>query len=294
MRATVIQGNFLPARIFQRRPDLAQAITPSRIGITSLPGKPLPPPLQAGLSQALGYDFSDVRVHVGPQAEAVGALAFTMGTDIYFAPGQYQPDTARGLQILGHELVHVIQQRSGRVRPPTGTSGIAVVIDQTLESEADRLGHQAATSVQMKTVRPPSATHRPSTGALAIQPLRAFNVAGAMGIVAATENQLVDWVATKLPDADKTNIRRCVQFFMAHDGKLKGGGTKLKVEGRSVFHDSAGIYGNKDGCTLFFTVSPGVNTQKGDVNYHGMIVAIGRHSSNTDYKIHWKDPSWPY
>ena len=95
------------------------------------------------MEAAFGADFSTVRVHVGPQAERIGAIAFTLGSDIYFAPGRFQPDTAPGRQLLGHELAHVLQQRQGRVRNPTG-AGVAVVHDRALEAEADRMGHRAA------------------------------------------------------------------------------------------------------------------------------------------------------
>jgi hypothetical protein len=44
--------------------------------------------------------------------------------------------------LLAHELVHVVQQRAGRVSNPFG-GGVAVVQDQALEAEADRLGRQA-------------------------------------------------------------------------------------------------------------------------------------------------------
>jgi hypothetical protein len=42
------------------------------------------------MEAALGANFSDVRVHVGPEASAIGALAFTWGADLHFAPGQYK------------------------------------------------------------------------------------------------------------------------------------------------------------------------------------------------------------
>jgi hypothetical protein len=38
------------------------------------------------MEAALGANFADVRVYVGPQAERIGAIAFTVGSDIYFAP----------------------------------------------------------------------------------------------------------------------------------------------------------------------------------------------------------------
>jgi hypothetical protein len=90
--------------------------------------------------------FADVRVHVGHEAPSIGALAFTHGTDLYFAPGQYNPQSTPGQQLLGHELTHVLQQRAGRVRNPLGV-GIAVVQDPALEAEAERMGLRAASAV---------------------------------------------------------------------------------------------------------------------------------------------------
>jgi hypothetical protein len=95
------------------------------------------------MERAFAADFSEVRVHVGPQAAAIGALAFTAGTDIFFAQGRYQPQTTEGLRLLGHELAHVVQQKQGRVRNPLG-HGTAIVRDQVLEAEADRMGTRLA------------------------------------------------------------------------------------------------------------------------------------------------------
>jgi hypothetical protein len=106
-------------------------------------GKPLPESLQQKMESFFGASFADVRVHVGPEAPSIGALAFTLGSNIYFAPGQYDPASPRGQQLLGHELTHVVQQRQGRVRNPFG-AGIAVVQDPGLEAEADRMGQRAA------------------------------------------------------------------------------------------------------------------------------------------------------
>jgi hypothetical protein len=111
---------------------------------TAGPGRPLPDEVRAQMESALGADFSAVRVHVGPQAESIGALAFTTGTDIYFAPGRFQPDTAEGRRLLGHELAHVVQQRQGRVRG--GAGAVTVVQDAALEAEADRAGVRAASA----------------------------------------------------------------------------------------------------------------------------------------------------
>ncbi|HSK39636.1 MAG TPA: DUF4157 domain-containing protein, partial [Arenibaculum sp.] len=133
-----------------------------------VPGKPLPAVVQQKMEAAFGVNFSDVRIHVGPQAAAIGALAFTHGSDIHFAPGQYDPSTPRGQQLLGHELTHVVQQRSGRVRNPF-PSGTAVVHDHLLEAEADRMGQRIAFSSPLPQPRTPAGAgatiHHPATAA---------------------------------------------------------------------------------------------------------------------------------
>jgi hypothetical protein len=115
-------------------------------GLTQVGGQPLPPEVRQKMESFFGASFADVRVHVGPHASAIGALAFTQGAHIHFAPGQYNPSSPQGQQILGHELTHVVQQRAGRVRNPFG-SGVAVVQDVGLEAEAERLGRRAAGGV---------------------------------------------------------------------------------------------------------------------------------------------------
>jgi len=124
------------------------------------PGSALPDRLRVQMETALGSDFSAVRVHVGPQAARIGALAFTSGNDVYFTPGRYQPDTPTGRHIIGHELAHVVQQRQGRVRNPFG-SGVAVVQDRALEAEAER------TAATFLSTGPARTAHGPAT----IQPM---------------------------------------------------------------------------------------------------------------------------
>jgi hypothetical protein len=56
-------------------------------------GQPLPGPIQQKMESFFNTSFADVRVHVGHEAASIGALAFTHGTDLYFAPGQYNPQS---------------------------------------------------------------------------------------------------------------------------------------------------------------------------------------------------------
>ena len=62
---------------------------------------------------SFGYDFSDVRVHTGATADdaarRLGAEAFTLGNDIAFAQGRFDPTWSVGTHLLAHELAHVVQ-----------------------------------------------------------------------------------------------------------------------------------------------------------------------------------------
>jgi hypothetical protein len=64
---------------------------------------------------AFGHDFSQVKVFTGADAhdsaQSISAKAYTQGTNIVFAKGEYQPDTQQGKKLLAHELTHVVQQR---------------------------------------------------------------------------------------------------------------------------------------------------------------------------------------
>lgn len=61
-----------------------------------------------------GYDFGDVRVHTDSaaagSARAMSARGYTVGNNIVFAAGQYQPRTETGKRLVAHELAHVVQQ----------------------------------------------------------------------------------------------------------------------------------------------------------------------------------------
>lgn len=105
----------------------------------------IPDAVKQRMEDSFGTDFSSVRVHPeSSKAPEVGALAYTQGTDIHFAPGQFKPDTAAGRELLGHELTHVVQQFDGRVQPTTEISGMPVNDNEALEREADAMGAKAA------------------------------------------------------------------------------------------------------------------------------------------------------
>lgn len=78
-------------------------------------GQPLPPDLQQRFAESLGGDLSGVRIHTSAAsaeaAEAISARAYTLGQDIHFRPGQYDPLTPAGQRLLAHEVAHTAQQR---------------------------------------------------------------------------------------------------------------------------------------------------------------------------------------
>jgi hypothetical protein len=62
------------------------------------------------MESRFGYDFSRVRVHADSRATAIDARAYTAGTHVVFANGEFAPSTTDGRRLLAHELTHVVQQ----------------------------------------------------------------------------------------------------------------------------------------------------------------------------------------
>ncbi|WP_287049462.1 DUF4157 domain-containing protein [Culturomica sp.] len=137
----LMQGKFVSQmqdedELMQGKFETAQRQAENRTGI--------PDAVKQRMEDSFGTDFSSVRVHPdSSKAPEVGALAYTQGTDIHFAPGQFKPDTTAGQELLGHELTHVVQQAEGRVQPTTEIGGMPVNDNEALEHEADVRGAQA-------------------------------------------------------------------------------------------------------------------------------------------------------
>jgi len=116
-------------------------------------GQPLEPETRALLEPRFGHDFSKVRVHTGADAarsaRAVDALAYTIGTDIVFDHGRYQPRHREGQKLLAHELTHVVQQSKAAISTTSNP--------RQVESEAEQWSRDVAGI--------PEATRQPITGA---------------------------------------------------------------------------------------------------------------------------------
>lgn len=107
---------------------------------TGMPGR-----LRAKMESALAADFSEVRIRkASKRALELRARAFTQGNEIHMAPGHWAPETAQGQELLGHELGHVLQQRSGRVTATAQFVAMGLNDDPALEREAAALGARVA------------------------------------------------------------------------------------------------------------------------------------------------------
>jgi hypothetical protein len=105
----------------------------------------LPKELRLQMEDSLGHDFSTVQiVRDSQEALASGAEAFAAGDTLHFAPGFYNPASAEGRALIGHELAHIVQQREGRVQASSEVNGMPLNDDHGLESEAASLGAKAA------------------------------------------------------------------------------------------------------------------------------------------------------
>jgi len=83
-------------------------------------GQALDTHLQAKMGQAMGADFSGVKVHTDSQAdqlnESIQAKAFTTGHDVFFRQGAYDPSSHSGQELIAHELAHVVQQNGNNIQ----------------------------------------------------------------------------------------------------------------------------------------------------------------------------------
>jgi hypothetical protein len=126
-------------------PEVMSAIKQARGG-----GKPLERPLQEQIGASLGHDFSEVRVHTGAEADdlnrQLSARAFTIGSDIFFTRGAYDPDSISGRELIAHELIHVVQQRCA--------SGSDVMSGTTVSPAGDALEQEAQELASLVTAQP--------------------------------------------------------------------------------------------------------------------------------------------
>jgi hypothetical protein len=103
----------------------AAEVPPIVQSVLSSPGQSLDASSRNFFEAGFGHDFGQVRVHTdvraAESAQAVNALAYTVGRNVVFGAGQYAPGTRSGQQLLAHELTHVMQQTGGAAQVAQGS-----------------------------------------------------------------------------------------------------------------------------------------------------------------------------
>jgi len=120
-------------------------------------GQPMEDGVQGEMSQAMGRDLGDVRVHEDAEADRlsrqVDARAFTVGKDVFFRRGEYTPHSSEGKELLAHELTHVVDQSEGRVED-SGSGTTVHAPDDAHEQKADAVAKRVASPQPAAGVQP--------------------------------------------------------------------------------------------------------------------------------------------
>jgi hypothetical protein len=136
--------------------------SPVREVVGSGGGAPLESGARSFLEDRMGADFSDVRVHTGEKADSsarsINAQAYTVGSDVVFRSGAYEPDSPSGRHVLAHELAHVMQQKAGPVDGTPAAGGISISNpSDSFEQAAERTAAQVMTGGATAAAVPASA-----------------------------------------------------------------------------------------------------------------------------------------
>ncbi|SHF99207.1 protein of unknown function [Kaistia soli DSM 19436] len=110
----------------QRETKASSQIVGGLVPRESTAGQPLAPPIRDYFASRIGADLSPVRIAAdNPAVASLGAQAMTIGRHIAFAPGAFDPKSRSGLHLIGHELVHTVQQQRGRAASAGGSRDAA-------------------------------------------------------------------------------------------------------------------------------------------------------------------------
>jgi hypothetical protein len=153
---------------------MAGADVEAQVGQSKGRGNPLPDPVRAYMEPRFGADFSDVRIHTGSDAlqmsQAVGAQAFTHGSDIYYGEGHSPTDLA----LAAHELTHVVQQGAAgynAIGISVNNRGGAVQRRET-EGEGEPLPSTESVTATPTTAAPAPTAAAPTAAAYKTTPLK--------------------------------------------------------------------------------------------------------------------------
>jgi hypothetical protein len=125
-------------------------------------GHPLEPGIRESLESRFGCSLADVRIHrhrlAGKCTRLLGTDAYTLGRNIVFSPGAYDPCGDVGIFLLAHEIAHCVQQRAWAEQADSYVLGDA---DSRFESEAQKAAQMVARGFSTGVL-----TKDPSSGVL--------------------------------------------------------------------------------------------------------------------------------
>jgi hypothetical protein len=138
----------------------------SHINLSKGSGQKLPKSTRVNMESCFGSDLRQVNIHTDNNAiemnRKLNAQAFTVGNDIFFNEGKFNPETSSGKHLLAHELTHTIQQvndvkkniqnlSNGMISRKCNKSNLG-----TLSSSLKKAGTSRKAKVKMKiTLTPP-------------------------------------------------------------------------------------------------------------------------------------------
>jgi hypothetical protein len=196
--------------------DMGEIPVPSSVNeVSHSSGQPLDASTRAFFEPRFGHDFSRVRVHTDSRAvesaRAVNAIAYTIGRNVTFGSGRYEPTSTQGRYLLAHELTHVVQQGQGNI-----SNGLAA------GRPDDRHGQKAELAVQ---------TTSAELGASAIRLQRQPAGAGS-GVPRCTENPPPTCSICLLPPGGVSWARSIAGPYIVIDEK--GGASGAQTEDRAL------------------------------------------------------------
>ncbi len=213
----------------------------------SLSGRHLDSDTRNVMESRFGHDFSRVRIHTDAQAAAstasVGAIAYTVGRDVFFGAERYRPQTAGGRALLAHELAHVVQQRNANPAPSTLSDASPAMEAEAGLASSSFLGsagpiavHQTSEVALARAEEEPSLS-KESTTVINIQETIDTIEGWQLGLAGYTADSNVAFqIATFFPFFFLELLRRAVQL-----GNLLFGVTELQSVADTLFDEAKSV-----------------------------------------------------
>jgi hypothetical protein len=132
-------------KLSENQPQMVSEGLEASINAARGSGQSLPSSVRTSLEPQFRHDFGLVHIHTDTEADRLvkqlGAQAFTIGNDIFFREGTYQPGSDSGKRLIAHELTHVVQQ-----------SAVPTLQRQSNEEESNKVTEEVLTrkSVSVK------------------------------------------------------------------------------------------------------------------------------------------------